>query len=439
MKLKKNTFNLKLISMKYIGTLFSTLVLSIGVVCAQTIKEEVYDKLEKAGGVYFAYPENSIVAQTPPPKSYEAFYISHFGRHGSRYLISDDQYKTFLDLLDDAAQHNALSDLGKDVLQRLAKVWEEAEFRGGDLSPLGLRQQRGIAERMYFSYPKVFQNNAELSAQSTTVLRCALSMDAFSERLKELNPKLDIPRDASMKYQRYLNFHTKESEDFNSSKSTWIASYIQFENSHIQPERLVRSLFTDNSYIQKRVNGRQLMLGLYEIAVGMQNIETKLSFFDIFERQELFNLWQCKNYRNYVSDGNAAVNEEVMFGNAKPVLKDILDRADQMISTKGSGAAFRFAHDGNIIPLAMLLHLDNTYNSVSDNTEFYKAWSNFKVAPMAGNIQMVFYRSKKNPDDVIVKFMLHENEVLVPPVKTDMAPYYHWKDVRSYYQSLLDR
>ena len=56
---------------------------------AQTAKDEIFNDLNKAGGVYYAYPV-STVEQTPAPKGYEPFYVSHYGRHGSRYLIADN-------------------------------------------------------------------------------------------------------------------------------------------------------------------------------------------------------------------------------------------------------------------------------------------------------------------------------------------------------------
>ena len=62
---------------------------------------------------------------------------------------------------------------------------------------------------------------------------------------------------------------------------------------------------------------------------------------------------------------------------------------------------------------------------------------NYKVAPMAGNIQLVFFRKKGSPEDVIVKLLLHEHEVSIP-VKTDMAPFYHWQDVRAFYKGIVD-
>lgn len=419
-----------------IRLLFILLLLNSWPTLAQTSRQELFDTPEKTGGVYYAYPAHAIVPQTAVPKGYQAFYISHLGRHGSRYLINDSDYKWVLDLFEDARSKNALTPLGMDVYSRLAKVWTEVEWRGGDLSPLGVREQRGIAERMYQSYPEVFDDRVSVVAHSTTVVRCVLSMDAFCERLKELNPTLQTTRGAGMKYQRYLNHHTQEAIAFRSAKDTWREEYCKFEENHIHPHRLVHSLFADSVYVLKKVNPSSLMVGLYGIAGGMQNIETKLSFYDLFEQQELFDLWQCKNYRLYINDANSAQNGGLMMENAKPLLKNILDHADEVIASKGKGATLRFAHDGNIIPLALLLHLQDCYNSVSEPSEFYKAWSDFRVAPMAGNIQLVFFR-KNGSDDVLVKFLLHEREILVPPVKSDLLPYYHWKDVRAFYSSLM--
>ncbi|MBF0649877.1 histidine-type phosphatase [Dysgonomonas sp. GY75] len=403
---------------------------------SQTSKEELFATPEKTAGVYYAYPAKEIIPYTTPPKGYEPFYISHFGRHGSRYLISDSDYKDVLDRFEDAYNNNALTDLGKDVYVRLQQVWQEAELRGGDLSPLGIREHKGIAERMYITNPQVFSKDGKYTACATTIVRCVLSMDAFCERLKELNPSIQIERNSGMKWQSFLNHHTKEAIEFRSAKYTWREQHRKFQQEHVKPARLINSLFSDKAYINKNINPEETMWQLFYIAGGMQNIETDLSFYDIFEKQELFDLWQCKNYKLYVNDANGAINGGLMFENCKPLLKDILENASRIISTNGKGADLRFAHDGNIIPLAMLLHLDGCYNSVSNADEYYKAWSDFKVAPMAGNIQIIFYRKPKS-DDILVKFLLHEKEILVPPIKTDMAPFYNWIDVKNYYESLL--
>lgn len=406
-------------------------------IAAQTSKETLFRDPEKTAGVYFAYPEKAITPQTPAPAGYHPFYISHFGRHGSRYLISDSEYKDMIELFEAAGKDNVLTPLGNDVLKRLQLLWKEVEFRGGDLSPQGIREQRGIAERMYRNYPGVFTNESRMSACATTIVRCVLSMDAFCERLKELNPVLTIPRNSGLKWQQYLNHHTEKAIAFRSAANTWKPGYRQFEKSHVHPDRLLRSLFSDERFLRGKTDPATIMWSLFGIAGGMQNIETPVSFYDIFSRQELFDLWQCKNYKTYVNDANAAINGGIMMENTRPLLKDILDSADAVIQSGGKGADLRFAHDGNIIPLAMLLHLEDCYNSVTAPADVYKAWSDFKVAPMAGNIQIIFYRKDTSASDILVKFLLHEKEVLVPPVSTKTAPYYRWEDVKSFYKKHL--
>lgn len=420
---------------KTVLSLFSAL-LPLVALC-QTTPEEVYADLNKAGGVYFAYPVSESL-NTAPPKGYEPFYVSHYGRHGSRYLIGDNDYEWVLKLMRRAHRANALTPLGEDALNRIEQVWIEAESRGGDLSPLGVRQHKGIAERMFKSYPQAFKGDAKISARSTIVMRCAMSMDAFCERLKELNQSLDITREASNRYMRYLNYHSEESSAFASERGPWREEYRKFEAAHTNADRLVASLFSDKKFVTRNVNPHEIMWGFYWLAVDMQDMETKVSFFDLFEPKELFDLWQAFNYRFYVCDSNYSGNNGMMLKNAYPLLRNIIDSADEAISKGGIAATLRFGHDGNLIPLAGVLQLKDCYASVENPYDFYKHFADFKIAPMAGNIQIVFFRNKKNSDDIIVKFMLNERETSIP-VTTDIFPFYHWNDVKAFYNDILNR
>ena len=155
---------------------FSTILFAASAVhtssYAQATREEIFDNIAVTGGVYYAYPAPGV--QTKAPKGYEPFYISHFGRHGSRWLISDEEYIRVMEVFEKAHQAGKLTPLGEDVRKRLAIVWADAEGRGGDLSPVGVDQQRGIAERMYQAFPEVFKGAPEMSACATLVIRCVL-------------------------------------------------------------------------------------------------------------------------------------------------------------------------------------------------------------------------------------------------------------------------
>ena len=83
--------------------------------------EDVRENQDRFGGVYYAYPEQRALKATvtAPPKGYEPFYVSHYGRHGSRYLISDRDYENVRRILADAKEAGALTPLGEDVLVRM--------------------------------------------------------------------------------------------------------------------------------------------------------------------------------------------------------------------------------------------------------------------------------------------------------------------------------
>lgn len=405
---------------------------------AQTTREEMLADPEKTAGVYLAYP-TEFDPQTPAPKGYKPFYISHYSRHGSRYLIGDRDYKWIVDLLDKAHDAGALTPLGEDVRQRMQKVWEEAEGHGGDLTPLGTRQHRGIAERMYASFPEVFKGAPSISARSTVVLRCAMSMVAFGDRLKELNPALAISYEASQKYMDYMNFHTEESNRFtHGEKGPWVEEYRKFENEHTQGDRLVSTLFSRPDFIRKHVNPHELMWGLYWVASDAQDTENRISFYDLFQPQELFDLWQCINYRFYVGNANHADGKGIVVANARALLRNILDSADEAIRQGGIAATLRFGHDGNVIPLLAIMGIEDFNVSVSRPEEVYKVWCDFKAVPMAANVQIIFFRNAKGAeDDILVKVLHNEKEVHIP-VQTDRFPYYKWSDVERYYRGMVE-
>ncbi|MCM1293918.1 MAG: histidine phosphatase family protein, partial [Bacteroides sp.] len=213
---------------------------------AQKARQEVAENPAKAGGVYYAYPVTES-ANTPAPKGYTPFYVSHYGRHGSRYLIDDKDYVGAIKVIEKAHEAGKLTPEGEKVYSNLMKVWEEAEGRGGELTPLGARQHHDIAQRMYRAYPQVFADDAEVTAASTQVMRCAHSMFNFIEGLKELNPGLVIPKESNARNMIYLCHSEPPSWAFNDNKGRlqWKPEYDTWRKGKVNPARLMSALFND--------------------------------------------------------------------------------------------------------------------------------------------------------------------------------------------------
>ena len=397
---------------------------------ALTPRQEIAAMPEKAGGVYYAYPVTTVTV-TPPPAGFEPFYISHYGRHGSRYLISDNDYQSVIDVMRRAADAGALTPMGLDVLCRLDSVFGEAQGRGGELTPLGTRQHKAIAHRMIENYPEVFSADARVTACSTVVMRCAHSMFAFIEGLKEVNPALQVPRESSNRNMHFLNYHSAESGKYSSDKGPWDQDYKRFQRAKVNPARLMSLLFADAEYLRRYVDQEALMWGLYWVAVDMQNMETKLSFFDIFTTDELADLWEVINFSFYATNSSYPLAEGQHVINSRNLVADIITRADQCIADGGHGAALRFGHDGNIVPLTAILGLDGCYGAETEPERVAQAWVSYKISPMASNVQIVLYRNAAG--EVIAKVLHNERETAVPEVATDMFPFYKWDDLKTYW------
>lgn len=397
---------------------------------ALTPRQEIAETPEKAGGVYYAYPEACAVT-TAPPAGYKPFYISHYGRHGSRFLISESDYTRVIEVLKKAADNAALSPLGLDVLARLDSIYLEARGRDGELTPLGSRQHKGIARRMYAAYPEVFTDSAKITACSTPVMRCAHSMFAFIEGLKEQNPALDIPRESSKRNLYYLNYHSSESAPYSSHNGPWYQDYKRFEAEKVNPRRLMSELFSDKSYLNRWVDQTELMWGLYWVAVDMQNVETKISLFDIFTTDELADLWEVSNFSFYATNSSYPLADGQHVANARNLVANIISEADEYLRGGYAGATLRFGHDGNITPLTAILGLEGCYGAEIDPAKVADAWVSYRISPMASNLQIVFFRN--SDDDVIIKVMLNECEMAIPDLKSDIFPFYRWQDVKEYW------
>lgn len=421
--------------MKLSKLLFTILILlALLPLKAQTTREEVYATPEKSGGVYYAYPVKDPTF-TVPPKGYKPFYISHYGRHGSRYLIGEEGYTRPLAIFERAAEHDALTPLGQDVLERLRSVWKEAEGRDGELTPLGARQHHDIAQRMFKNNPEVFTDDAVVTAASTQVMRCAHSMFNFVLGLKELNPRLEIPMESSFRNMIYLCHSEPESWAFNDNKrEPWKEEAKKFKTENTHPERLVSTLFNDSIYIRRNINPDALMWDLYWLAADMQNMESPVTFYDLFTPEELFGLWQANNFEFYATNASYPRSQGVNVDNAKNLLRNIVETADEYVASGRKGATLRFGHDGNITPLAALMQFDGFHGYENDPAEVYKVWSNFKISPMAANMQMIFYKNKQG--GVLVKMMMNEKEVAIP-VETQTFPFYKWEDVRTFFNEVL--
>ena len=394
-------------------------------------KDEIMANRFLSGSNYLDYDRQlSDKPLTPSPKNYEPYYMSHYGRHGSRWLISDGNYSKPIATLKIAKEQGKLTPLGLKTLAAIEEIYATADKRLGDLTTVGERQHHGIGKRMTQNFPEIFKTkNIKIDARSTTVNRCILSMIAECEELAAANPTANIHNDVSESLQYYLN-QPWDGLVQKLGKSTGDKEEREYTMKWTHPERLMKQLFNDQAYVYNNVNANQLMRQIFHVASNMQSHDTDLELFSLFTDEEVYDLWRINNVGWYVDYGASPVSSSKMPFSQLNLLKNIIATADTVTQTQ---ATLRFGHEVCVMPLACLLELDNCGMAVSNLDELDKYWRNYRIFPMGCNIQLVFYRPKKGKSgDILVKALLNEREAYLP-IKTTQWPYYNWQELRTYY------
>ena len=106
--------------MRYITTIISltALVCTVTPVKAQTSRAELLAHMELASGNYCNYPLPTGQI-TPAPDGYEPFYVSHYGRHGARYMTGSKPFRYVIGKMDSAQAKGLLTEKGEEVLARV--------------------------------------------------------------------------------------------------------------------------------------------------------------------------------------------------------------------------------------------------------------------------------------------------------------------------------
>lgn len=388
------------------------------------------------GGIYKAYPGPEDVALTPAPDGYTPLYISHYGRHGSRFQPTEERYQNSLAVLESAEMNDNITEYGKSLIPGLKQLCEYAKGRGGQLSDLGEQQHRDIAKRMYERFPEVFARHRHISARSSVSPRCIASMKAFTGQLLAEDMSLDILTESDTAYMRYIAYDTPEQRAFSHSKDGWATDYNNFKMDALKMDRFMKGLFLN----AEGMDTLSIYVTAYYLAIGMQDLDIDVDLSGLFTVQELFDSYRSFNYRMYVCNGACPVNQGISPRSASTLLYNFITSADAAIASDTVSATLRFGHDSNILRLMALMHMHNAANQEADPEKYWTAWQDCVLSPMAANVQLVFYRNAADSSKpVLVKLLHNENEILLDAeVKPVTGPYYDWNEVKTYWMSQIE-
>ena len=402
---------------------------------AQTGAQLIRENRDRAAAEYHYY-EYSDTPGTPVPKGYKAFYLSHYSRHGSRYHTGDGYFSASMKYLRAADNAGILSAEGKELMKQIDTLMEEHQGMYGMLTQRGAKEQRGIGLRMYEKYPGIFKGKNgrnEIECVSSYWPRCLVSMANCDLSLQEGCRNMDFTIDTGPKYLDYISMDldteevSERSEDFEDRISKVLPPYGRFFS----------AMFTDTLKAHKLIpRPVGFMKAVYSSGCISPNTDARPDIFSHFTDDELTREWIVRNDKMYYRYGISKEEGDYVSAIAKPLIMDIVSKADEAVKPGCRVAAdLRFGHDVGLLPLIGTIGIkgmDVRYSS----DQAHQSWYSFEMIPMAANLQMIFFRNKRN--DILVKLLYNEKETTIPAVKPFSGPYYRWQDLREYLVKTAD-
>ncbi len=405
---------------------------------AASPREEILADPAKAGGLMYVYDYNAEAAMTPAPKGYKPFYISHYGRHGTRYLLAK-QYKLIEKVLTRAEKEGLLTERGERLFREYKPFHERAVYCSGDLSGKGISQERIIADRMFRRFPEVFKGDTKAVALSTPVPRVIMSMTSFIDGLQERDKTFTADANGSEAFSPILRPNFSPLADGRPDPVEKAeAPYLPYFRETVDMRGILGRIFKDPDAAVARLkmddvvfirnlfdldNGRDCLEGEPDLCEGIFTLEDKIALARASAYRICLFLGRYKDSGSYYPDFSAYT------------LKDIIDKADADIASGECQLRLRFSHDSAVIPTVVFLNVNGLGREAAGPEEAFEIFPLWEM-PMGGSLQLIFYRSRKTPE-ILVKVLWNEREAVLPFAAAE-GPYYRWSDFKAYYGPLME-
>ena len=399
------------------------------------VREEVRSDWNKSSGLDCLL-DLSPKSLTPVPRGYEAVYISHYGRHGSRYAYTPDAYTIILNMLAEGREQGNLTERGERLLNDLEPFWDYVQYRVGDLTEIGWNQHQTIAETMVKNYPTVFGKGSEVDACSSPSVRSIMSMSSCCTALSRLSPKTKV-----YEHQGMMDVQaTRPNQGANPFKYQgpeevfpYPETSEQFFLRHFPNYRdvLARLFLNPDKALGDR-NPYNVFFHLYMFVAGMNSLpqDVRIDVRDFFTVEEYATLWETDNYERF--------HEYHAYRTpCSSIVDDMVAKASEMLSAGKRGAHLRYGHDHVVMALEMIMDLDG-FDRAPENPDDLVYWFQTFRSPMATNIQFIFFNPREGrKGETLVKVLLNGEEAHLGDLEG--FPYYRWDAVKAYLKERTDK
>jgi hypothetical protein len=255
-------------------------------------------------------------------------------------------------------------------------------------------------------------------------------MAAFTSSLKACKTNLPITFDCGAVYQRVITLNSPKSI----KRKAYEDAHGELTRIPIDTMAVYKRFFTDTA------RGRELSGKRSSFISAIFNLARFAEAYDIEENRYNFLPWEAvvTAYARHALQSYLAYCNSVAYGDdalkdVAVLAKEIVKKADEAIAGAPVAADLIFGHDLPFMCLCSFLGLEGFGYPRLTAAEAYSTWPGAKLCTFASNLQMIFYKNRKG--EVLVKFLVNEQETPVPEIEAVLGPYYRWEDIKRYIEN----
>ncbi|WP_405455231.1 histidine phosphatase family protein [Streptomyces sp. NBC_00101] len=352
-------------------------------------------------------PQQDPRAYEAVPASFTPVFTESVSRHGSRAMSDSEDGDAVLAVVRDAESEGALTRLGARLGPQVESLLAAASSVGyGELAGRGVQEQRQTARRMEQRLPSLFRRivagREPVEVKTSGVARATASADAFTGGLTAGEPDLAELVQAPVTDKDLLYFHKQPQNAAyreyveNDTDLAAVLARIDGAPATARNAREVAARLFTGRYVAAMTAEERIAFArsLYELYAAAPDLRVEAPGVDL----DVFVPARNAQWFSYLDDaeefyekGPSFSGRTITYDMADVLLDDLFDQVEaKAAGTSTKGAALRFTHAEEIIPLAVLLGLPgSTEPAELDEPYTYKdnAWRGARVAPMAANVQ----------------------------------------------------
>ncbi len=409
-------------------TLLLTALATALTASASTPTATPHYSMDECAGSLMPYPDP--LHNINLPDSLTPIFINHIGRHGARFPSSPSAARNLNKALSRADSIGTITPAGRKIHKLVNLVLKVSHNRWGELDSLGMAEQRGIATRMYHNFPTLF-NNSTVTAISSYVPRCVMSMYEFTHQLDLLNNHITIITSSGRQNSPLLRPFDIDTRYLEWRKSNeWKPIYEQQLKSEVQATALTRIL-GDNYPLD--TDWRNLALDEYHVVAGMAAMGYTIDISEYFTPTEYNALWSCFNLSQYLQRTASSISS-IPADITSPLIADLIRTCDDAVNGQRTATAcLRFGHAETLMPLFSQLRLPGCYYITNNFNTVATHWKDFHVVPMASNLQILISQS----DTGRYYMTLYLNEQPIELLPNDHRTTIPYNEARTYINQCL--